>query len=133
MGSTVPDIDPGVRQRLTLRFGSEVRAWFDELPGLLIALAEKWQFELGSQIPRGSVAAVFHCRMADGRRAILKVSPDRRAGNFTSLSLVSAREFGNRKWGPNVTGLPDLSSSSLFQKRSKLPNIYLSMERRPSS
>ena len=87
MGSTVPDIDPGVRQRLTLRFGSEVRAWFDELPGLLIALAEKWQFELGSQIPRGSVAAVFHCRMADGRRAILKVSPDRRRLAFEAAAV----------------------------------------------
>jgi hypothetical protein len=49
MGSTVPGIDPGVRQRLTLRFGSDVKAWFDELPGLLIALAEKWRFELGSE------------------------------------------------------------------------------------
>src|SRR5437868_13884121 len=98
MGSTVPDIDPGVRQRLTLRFGSEVRAWFDELPGLLIALAEKWQFELGSQIPRGSVAAVFHCRMADGRRAILKVSPDRRRLAFEAAALeigrASCRERG---------------------------------------
>src|SRR5439155_6635124 len=28
-------------------------------------------------IPRGSVSAVFRCRMADGRRAVLKASPDR--------------------------------------------------------
>src|SRR6266567_3404794 len=59
MGSTVPDIDPGVQQRLTLRFGSDVKTWFDELPGLLTALAEKWRFELDSQIPRGSEAAAL--------------------------------------------------------------------------
>jgi hypothetical protein len=62
MGSTVPGIDAGARQRLTARFGSEVEAWFDELPGVLTALAERWQFGLGSPIPRGSVSAVFHCR-----------------------------------------------------------------------
>jgi streptomycin 6-kinase len=77
MGSTVPYIDPGARQRLAARFGGEVEAWFDTLPGLLTALAERWQFELGFPIPRGSVSAVFRCRMADGRRAVLKASPDR--------------------------------------------------------
>ena len=77
MGSTVPAIDAGARQRLTARFGSEVAAWSDELPGVLTALAERWRFELGSPIPRGSVSAVFRCRMADGRRAVLKASPDR--------------------------------------------------------
>src|SRR6266567_6815137 len=87
MGSTVPDIDPGVQQRLTLRFGSDVKTWFDELPGLLTALAEKWRFELDSQIPRGSVAAVFRCRMADGRRAILKASPDHTRLAFEAAAL----------------------------------------------
>jgi streptomycin 6-kinase len=70
-------IDPGTRQRLALRFGSKVGAWFDELPGVIRTLAERWRFELGPQIPRGSVSAVFRCRIADGRRAVLKLSPDR--------------------------------------------------------
>jgi len=87
MGSTVPAFDPGVRQRLTLRFGSEVEAWFDELPAMLTALAEEWRFELGSQIPRGSVAAVFACRMANGRRAVLKVSPDLARLAFEAAAL----------------------------------------------
>lgn len=77
MGSTVPMIDPGARQRLTARFGSEVEGWFEELPGLLIALAGRWQIELGSPIPRGTASAVFRCHMADGRLAVLKTSPDR--------------------------------------------------------
>src|SRR5205085_481659 len=34
MGPTVPDIDAGARERLTARFGGDVEAWFDELPGL---------------------------------------------------------------------------------------------------
>jgi streptomycin 6-kinase len=77
MGATVPRIDEGARQRLTARFGSEVESWFDELPGLLTALAERWGFELGPPIPRGSVSAVFRCRLPGGRRAVLKASPDR--------------------------------------------------------
>ena len=77
MGSTVPSIDAGARQRLTARFGNEVAPWFDELPGVLSALAQRWQFELGAPIPRGSVSVVFRCRMADGRDAVLKASPDR--------------------------------------------------------
>lgn len=77
MGSAVPGIDAGARQRLAARFGSEAEAWLGELPGMLAALAQRWQLELGSPIPRGSVSAVFRCRMADGRRAILKASPDR--------------------------------------------------------
>ncbi|HEU4356200.1 MAG TPA: aminoglycoside phosphotransferase family protein [Actinomycetota bacterium] len=77
MGLTSPVIDPGARQRLTARFGSEVGRWFDELPGLLTALAGRWQIELGSPIPRGTASAVFRCHMADGRPAVLKTSPDR--------------------------------------------------------
>jgi streptomycin 6-kinase len=77
VGSTVPSVDAGARQRLTARFGNEVAPWFDKLPGVLSALAQRWQFELGAPIPRGSVSVVFRCRMADGRGAVLKASPDR--------------------------------------------------------
>jgi streptomycin 6-kinase len=87
MGPTVPHIDPGARQRLTARFGSKTEAWFDELPGMLTALAGRWQLELGSPIPRGSVSAVFWCRMADGRRAVLKASPDRARLAFEATAL----------------------------------------------
>lgn len=77
MGSPVPSVDFGVRERLTARFGAEVGGWFDELPGVLSALAERWQVEFGSPIPRGSMSVVIRCRMSDGRAAVLKVSPDR--------------------------------------------------------
>jgi hypothetical protein len=77
MSSTVPAIDAGAKQRLAARFGSQAEAWFVELPGVLAALAGRWQLEIGSAIPRGSVSAVYRCRMADGRPAVLKASPDR--------------------------------------------------------
>jgi streptomycin 6-kinase len=70
-------VDDEVRRRLTARFGAAVSGWFDELPGVLRSLAERWQVELGSTIPRGSMSVVIRCRMSDGGAAILKVSPDR--------------------------------------------------------
>jgi streptomycin 6-kinase len=85
--STVPVVDPGARRRLTARFGREVEPWFDALPGVLAALAERWGLELGPPIPRGSVSAVYPCRMADGRRAVLKASPDRARLAFEAAGL----------------------------------------------
>jgi streptomycin 6-kinase len=79
--------DGGARQRLTARFGSGVAGWFDELPGLLATLADRWRFELGAPIPRGSVSAVFWCELADGRRAVLKASPDRARLAFEAAAL----------------------------------------------
>ena len=84
-------MDAGARQRLTARFGRGVEAWFDELPGVLAAVAGRWQLELGSPIPRGSVSAVFWCRMADGRRAVLKASPDRARLAFEAAALGAWR------------------------------------------
>jgi streptomycin 6-kinase len=77
VGSTVPHIDPGARQRLTARYGTEVEVWFELLPHLLTTVTERWQLELGPPIPRGTASAVFRCRMRDGRPAVLKASPDR--------------------------------------------------------
>ena len=38
-------------------------------------------------LSRGSVSAVYWCRMADGRRAVLKVSPDRARLAFEAAAL----------------------------------------------
>jgi streptomycin 6-kinase len=83
----VPGIDAGTRRRLAARFGGGVEAWFSELPRMLAVLAERWQCEFGSPIPRGSVSAVFHCQLADGRRAVLKASPDRARLAFEAAAL----------------------------------------------
>jgi Aminoglycoside/hydroxyurea antibiotic resistance kinase len=87
MGSTVLRPDEGARQRLIARFGVEVEAWFDDLPDVLVALAEQWQFEFGAPIPRGSVSVVFRCQMADGRSAVLKASPDRTRLAYEAAAL----------------------------------------------
>jgi streptomycin 6-kinase len=69
------------------RFGRGVNAWFDELPDLLKVLGQRWQVGVISPIPRGSVSAVFRCRMTDGRGAVLKVSPDRARLSLEAIAL----------------------------------------------
>ncbi len=73
----VPELDEELRQRLGRRFGSAIDAWFDELPGVLVDLAERWDVEWGALIQRGSMSVVIRCRAADGRPAVLKLSPER--------------------------------------------------------
>src|SRR5712691_2008512 len=75
--SAARGFDEGARQRLGARFGSAVDPWFNELPTLLSDLASRWQLELGSPIPRGTVSVVILCRTLAGQPAVLKVSPDR--------------------------------------------------------
>jgi streptomycin 6-kinase len=87
MDPALPSIDAGTRRRLTARFGGDVEAWFDRLPGLLTGLAQRWQLELGPPIPRGSMSVVLHCQMADGRPAVLKASPDRRRLAYEAAAL----------------------------------------------
>lgn len=91
MGLIVPSVDAGVRQRLVARFGGGVEAWLGELPGALAGLAGRWELEFGEAIPRGSVSAVFWCRLADGRRAVLKASPDRARLAFEAAALDNWR------------------------------------------
>jgi len=74
----VPDLDDELRRRLSRRFGSTLESWLDALPPRLDALAERWQIEFDSLVQRGTVSVVFRTRTADGRPAVLKVSPDRR-------------------------------------------------------
>src|SRR3954466_14981356 len=62
MATNDPSIDPGARERLRLRFGADVAAWFDRLPGLLTEISSRWPCEIGAAIPRGCVSTVFHCR-----------------------------------------------------------------------
>jgi streptomycin 6-kinase len=87
MGSALPSIDAGARQRLTARFGNQVAPWLDELPGVLSALAQRWQVEFGAPVPRGSMSVVLRCRMADGRGAVLKASPDRARLAYEAAAL----------------------------------------------
>jgi streptomycin 6-kinase len=66
-----------------------VAAWFDELPNLLSTIVETWGIELDAPIPRGSVSVVIRCRLPDGRRGVLKVSPDRARLEAEAAALES--------------------------------------------
>jgi streptomycin 6-kinase len=78
MRARTPSVDRETRERLAARFGREIGAWLDELPRVLSGLADQWELEFDSVIPRSSVAVVIRCHMSDGHPAVLKVSPDRR-------------------------------------------------------
>jgi len=108
---STPKVDAGARQRLAVRFGSEVEAWFDQLPGVLVALAKRWRFDLGAPIPRGSVSVVFRCRMADGRGAVLKASPDRARLAYEAAALAGWRTVHT----PAVLALDDQLGALLIE------------------
>jgi hypothetical protein len=74
--SPLPRLDDA-RERLAAGFGVGIGSWFDELPGVLSALAQSWQLEFSSLIPRGSMSVAIRCRVRGGRHAILKIGPDR--------------------------------------------------------
>jgi streptomycin 6-kinase len=111
VGPSVPSVDEGARRRLTARFGDEVAPWFDELPGVLSALARRWRLELGPPIPRGSVSVVLRCRMADGRGAVLKASPDRARLAFEAAAL----EGWHGGHTPAVLGLDERLGALLLE------------------
>ena len=64
------------RERLCARFGTaEVAPWWQRLPSTLERLATRWTLVVGDPVGRGNTSLVVRCRLADGRRAILKLTP----------------------------------------------------------
>jgi streptomycin 6-kinase len=104
-------IDAGSRRRLTDRFGHAVEGWFVQLPAILVTLADRWHLELGEQIPRGSVSIVFRCRVAGGREAVLKVSPDRARITHEAAALRAWRTVHV----PRVMGSDDAFGALLIE------------------
>lgn len=65
------------RRRLERRFGAHVGDWLEELPATLEALATEWDLTLqDSAVPGGRTSVVVYVTLADGRRGVLKLSPD---------------------------------------------------------
>ena len=85
----IPELDEELRRRLGRRYGSAIDPWFDSLPAVLSDLAERWGIEWGGLIQRGSMSAVIRCRAADGRAAVLKVSPERARIAHEARALAS--------------------------------------------
>jgi streptomycin 6-kinase len=105
------ELDDGVRRRLTLRFGDEVESWFNALPAVLDSLTERWQLELESFIPRGSVSVVLRCRMHGSFPAVLKVSPDR----VRIAREGAALERWHTAHTPNVMGVDGDAGALLIE------------------
>jgi streptomycin 6-kinase len=84
----IPELDDELRRRLRRRYGSAIDARLDELPAVLEDLAERWSVEWDTVIQQGSMSVVIRCRTADGRPAVLKVSPERErvAGEAAALA-----------------------------------------------
>ena len=87
----LPELDEELRLRLARRFGSAIDAWFEELPAVLRDLEERWGIEWDALIQRGSMSVVIRCRAADGRAAVLKVSPNRERVVHEAAALSSWR------------------------------------------
>lgn len=87
--SRIPELDDELRARLGRRFGTTVQTWLDELPPVLSDLADRWQVEYESLIQRGGISVVIRCRRADGRAAVLKISPARRRVLEEAAALAS--------------------------------------------
>lgn len=82
------------RERLRARFGTDVEAWWAELPSVLRGLAHDWELELGEPVGSGNTSLVVRCRRA-GRAhepAILKLTPD--------PAIASAEATALRVWAP---------------------------------
>ncbi|WGD41694.1 aminoglycoside phosphotransferase family protein [Streptomyces cathayae] len=69
-------VAPEARDRLVVRFGSEVLGWCDELPDLVGELAARWDLELVAA-GGGGTSRVFRCvRRGTGAPVWLKLTPE---------------------------------------------------------
>jgi streptomycin 6-kinase len=87
-----PTLD-ATRGRLLVRFGARVAPWWDQLPEVLAELGERWELVVGDAAGRGNTSLVVRCRRADGRPAVLKLTPD--------AELVAAQASALQRWEPS--------------------------------
>jgi streptomycin 6-kinase len=111
MHSAFPGIDEDVHRSLVVRFGPDVDAWLDELPRALSSLAERWQVEVGALIPGGRMSVVIRCRTADGRPAVLKVTPDK----ARLATEAAALERWTTPHSPSVLGVDEKVGALLLE------------------
>jgi streptomycin 6-kinase len=93
------------RGRLLARFGAPVEPWWERLPGILAELAERWELVVGDAVGRGGTSLVVRCRRADGRRAVLKLTPDPPLAGAEASALRSWQSSGRVPllWGYDAT------------------------------
>lgn len=76
-------IDDDSRSRLVRRFGDDVTAWIDALPGLLATLTARWGLTLVEQKP-GGTGVTFLCTTG-----VLKVTPDHDVAALEARALTA--------------------------------------------
>ncbi len=92
--STLVNVEPGFRAFVARMFGEEGRAWIADLPTTHAELANRWQLELGPELPGGLLSRVREARRADGSAAILKIgAPWPRARD----EIAALRAWGGNK------------------------------------
>jgi streptomycin 6-kinase len=84
-----PTLD-ATRGRLLARFGARVGPWWERLPGAIADLVARWELVVGDAVGRGNTSLVVRCRRADGRAAVLKLTPD--------VQLGAAEAWALRRW-----------------------------------
>jgi streptomycin 6-kinase len=87
--------------RLVARHGARAEAWWAGLAEVVAALAARWDITVGEPVGRGNTSPVVHCRRADGRAAILKLSPDPELARAEATALRAWRSSGRvpALWG----------------------------------
>lgn len=78
------------RERLVTRFGDMASRWWDGVADTIDVLAAQWELRLGDPVPRGGTSLVVRCCRADGRAAVLKLTPE--------PALARAEAAGLRTW-----------------------------------
>ncbi len=89
------------RRRLATRFGAQVDAWWERLPRTLDELARRWEIAIAEPVGRGNTSLVLRARTAEGRAAILKLSPDPDLASTEARALAAWAPSGRvpQVWG----------------------------------
>jgi streptomycin 6-kinase len=87
------ELPEATRLRLVARFGEEVVGpWWAGLPALVARLAGEWELSVSAPVGRGNTSLVVRCERRDGRRAMLKLTPE--------VPLAEAEAAALRAWAP---------------------------------
>jgi streptomycin 6-kinase len=79
-------LDEQARARLIDRFGEGVESWCDDLPALVARLAKQWRLTVVDAKP-GNTGRTLICDGDDGRKKVLKLTPDRTIAESEAAAL----------------------------------------------
>lgn len=83
------------RARLAARFGARVQPWWERLPATVAELTARWDLAVGDAVGRGNTSLVVRCRRADGRPAMLKLTPEAELASAEGRALLHWQPSGH--------------------------------------